>query len=130
MELGVLYSVDIRNSNSKPMWGYFLVTKSVVIFPSFSESRPKQKKAALPPSANGRFSYFIVSWESLCRSLLTVLPVCQGLAFFPALPLKRKFLSFSDEYILQGCYSITHLLVFTCLLIFGSLEISPTFMLP
>lgn len=125
--LEFLYNLDRINSNSKPMWGHLVITKSLVIFPTFSEPRPRQK-ISLPPSTNGRFFYFLVPQGSvLCAKIFSVPLVCQGLVFFPALPLKQKFLSFWDENNLQGGCSIKRVLLFISLLIFGSVRDFPYF---
>lgn len=48
-----------------------LDTEFLVIFPTFSELRPRLWKASLPFSASGIFFYFIVPWGSvLCARIL------------------------------------------------------------
>lgn len=113
--------------------GGVVVTEFLVLFPTFSEHRPRLKS----------FFAFLCQWQifllhcslrvwALCKNLIsnTVLLMCQGFIFFPVLLSKQKSLSFWDEKILQACCSIRHVLLFTSLFIFGSLEISPSFMIP
>ena len=51
-----------------------MITESLVIFPTFSEPRPRQK-ISLPPT-NGRFFYFIVPQGSVLCAKILLLTQC------------------------------------------------------
>lgn len=107
--------------------GSVVVTEFLVIFPTFSEPKPRLKS----------FFAFLCQWQIfLLHCALRVcalwknlnshieLLMCQGFIFFPVLLWKHKSLSFWDGKKLQDCCIIKHVLLFTSLFIFASLDFS------
>lgn len=91
----------------RALWSEFLV-----VFPTFSELRPRQK-ISLPPSTSGRFLYLIVPWRSVLCAKISVITQCFLCvrALFSCSAIETEVWA---ENVLQGGCGIKHVLLCCC----------------